>query len=307
VADVALLGTGRMGAAMARRVAAAEHRLTVWNRTPAAAREAVAGLPGATVAESAAQAVCDCEVVLSVLADGTASRAVLLDTDVLAALRAGAVVCDLATSGVPTARALADGLRGAGVGFVDAPVSGSVPAVEAGMLLVLAAGNPADVALARPVLSSFARRVAYVGAVGAGQAMKLAVNLVVHDLNAALSEALVLAESSGIQRESAYDVLQDSVVGAPFVTYKRPAFLEEDPPVAMSLDLVAKDLRLIAEHARDRGVDLEVTAAAATLYDAACRAGLGSADMASLRRFLDDRRDPGGRPGAAGAADDITV
>jgi 3-hydroxyisobutyrate dehydrogenase len=242
------------------------------------------------VAGSAAEAVRGCEVVLSVLADGTASRAVLLDTAVLAALRPGAVVCDLGTSGVATARALAAGLGAAGVRFVDAPVSGSVPAVEAGTLLVLAAGEPGDVDLARPVLSSFARRVVHLGAAGAGQAMKLAVNLVVHDLNAALSEALVLAESSGIQRESAYDVLQDSVVGAPFVVYKRAAFLEADTPVAMSLDLVAKDLRLIAAHAQESGVDVAVTAAAATLYDAACDAGLGRLDMAALRRFLDSRR-----------------
>ena len=210
MADVAVLGTGRMGAAMARRVALAGHRVTVLEphaghgagRGGRAARGA-----DARVASTAAEAVQGRDVVLSMLADGSATCAVLLDSDVTAALRQDAIVCDLATSGVAAARALADGLGARGVGFVDAPVSGSVPAVDAGTLLVMAAGEPSAVDAVRPVLEAFARKVVRVGDAGAGQAMKLAVNLVVHDLNTALSEALVLAERSGITREKAYDVL----------------------------------------------------------------------------------------------------
>src|SRR4051812_5998626 len=180
MADVAVLGTGRMGAAMARRVALAGHALTVWNRTPGSAQAVVDSLPAgaATVAPTAAEAVRGRDVVLSMLADGAATRAVLLDSTARAALRAGCVVCDLATSGVAAAPALAAGLTGAGAEFVDAPVSGSVPAVTAGTLLVMAGGRPEAVEGARPVLESFARRVLRVGDVGAGQAMKLAVNLV---------------------------------------------------------------------------------------------------------------------------------
>ena len=100
-----------------------------------------------------------------------------------------------------------------------------MPAVEAGTLLVMAGGDPPR--SPRPaVLAAFARRVLRVGDVGAGQAMKLAVNLVVHDLNAALAEALVLAEGAGITAEDAYDVFEESVVAAPFVRYKRAAFLD---------------------------------------------------------------------------------
>src|SRR4051812_22609400 len=116
MADVTVLGTGRMGAAMARRVASAGHRLTVWNRSPAAAQAVADALPAgtATVAVTAADAVRDGEVVLSMLADGTATRAVLLDSQVMVALRPGCVVCDLATSGVATARALDEGMSAAG-------------------------------------------------------------------------------------------------------------------------------------------------------------------------------------------------
>ena len=101
--------------------------------------------------------------------------------------------------------------------FVDAPVSGSVPAVEAGTLLVMAGGEPDAVDAARPVLGAFARKVLHVGPAGAGQTMKLAVNLVVHDLNAAVAEALRLARSAGIAAADAYDVFQESVVAAPYV------------------------------------------------------------------------------------------
>jgi 3-hydroxyisobutyrate dehydrogenase-like beta-hydroxyacid dehydrogenase len=277
-----------MGAAMARRVASAGHRLTVWNRSRAAAQAVADGLPDAAVqvAGSAADAVRGRDVVLSMLADGAITCAVLLDTDVSGAFRTDTVVCDLATSGVAAAHTLARGLAARGLRVVDAPVSGSVPAVDAGSLLVMAGGDPGAIRVATPVLSAFARLVVRVGDVGAGQAMKLAVNLVVHDLNAALSEALVLAENAGITREAAYDVLADSVVAAPFVGYKRAAFLEAATPVAMSLDLVRKDLRLVSELAASVEVRTAVTDAAAAMVDAACEAGHGAEDMAALSRFL---------------------
>jgi 3-hydroxyisobutyrate dehydrogenase-like beta-hydroxyacid dehydrogenase len=281
-----------MGAAMARRVAAAGHRLTLWNRTAATAR-ALAESLAVAVADTPADAVRDRDVVLCVLADGPSTRTVLLDAEVLAALAPAAVVCDLGTSGVATARELAEGLTRAGARFVDAPVSGSVPAVAAGTLLVMAGADDASVEAARDVLSAFARCILRVGGPGAGQAMKLAVNLVVHDLNAALSEALVLAESAGITRESAYDVLQESVAAAPFVSYKRDAFLDPDAPVAMSLDLVSKDMRLITDLAGALAVPVAVTEAARRAVDEACAAGIGSSDMAQLSRFLGRR---GGTP-----------
>ncbi len=286
MADVAVVGTGRMGAAMARRVAAAGHSLVVWNRTMASARSVAESLPAGTVrvAATAAEAVSGRAVVLSMLADGAVTCEVLLDTSVLEALAPGTVVCDLATSGVAAAQELQRGLLAFGAGFVDAPVSGSVPAVDAGTLLVMAGGDATVIDAATPVLESFARKVVRVGEVGAGQAMKLAVNLVVHGLNAALSEALVLAEHAGITRRDAYDVLQDSVVAAPFVTYKRAAFLDPATPVAMSLDLVLKDLRLIMELAEGLSVEAPVTQSVRESVAAACDAGWGARDMAGLSR-----------------------
>ena len=288
MAEVAVLGLGRMGSAMARRVAAAGHTVRVWNRTSTTA-EALAAADGSgrtRAVADAADAVREADVVLVMLADGGATRALLLDTSVLAVVSPSTVVVDLGTSGVDTAAQLAAGFAAAGKRYVDAPVSGSVPAVEGGTLLVMASGDEADVDAVREVLGAFARTVLHLGAAGTGQAMKLAVNLVVHDLNSAISESLALAESAGIPMDRAYDVLSQSVVGAPFVQYKRAAFLDESTPVAMSLDLVAKDLRLVLELAASKGAQVSSTAAVLGQVTAAVEAGWGQQDMAALRRFI---------------------
>lgn len=281
-----MLGTGRMGEAMARRLAGAGHAVRVWNRTASTAERLAADVPGVTAVRDAASAVEGAAVVISVLATGEATEDLLLDPAVVAALDPATVVVDHGTSGAESARRMAAALDGAGRRFVDAPVSGSVPTVLSGQLLVMAAGAPEDVAAAAPVIAAYARRVTPVGAPGAGQVMKLAVNLVVHTLNAAVSEALVLADRGGIDPSDAYDVLEDSVVGAPFVKYKRSAFLDEESPVAMTVDLTVKDLGLIRDLATDLAARLPLAQAVAGLYADAAAAGHGAEDMASVARYL---------------------
>ena len=294
MAAVALLGAGRMGSAMVRRLVVEGHRVAVWNRSASSVAVLASELAdhGMTVAESPAAAVAEAEVVLATLADGTVTQAVLLDPVLLAALPAGAVVCDLATSGVVAAREIAARYGDAGRAFVDAPVSGSVASVEAGELLVMASGAPDAVDRARPVLAALARRIVHIGEAGAGQAMKLAVNLVVHDLNAAVSEGLLLAARAGVPPDVAYGVFEESVISAPYVRYKRSAFLDPAAPVAMALDLVRKDLRLVAELAHHVGAPISATEAVTAQVAAACEAGWGARDMASITRYLDETTHP---------------
>ena len=291
MADVTVLGTGRMGAAMARKLAEAGHAVTVWNRSEASA-DALALEIGATRADTAASAVAGADLVICMLADGVATVEVLLAEDVLAALAGDVVVCDMATSGVDAARHIAAALRERGVRFVDAPVSGSVPTIAAGQLLVMASGDESAVRDAEPVLLAFAKRVAYLGPAGAGQAMKLSVNLVVHTLNSALSEALALAAGGGVSTEAAYDIFLESVIAAPFVVYKRAAYLDPQTPVAMSLALTAKDLGLITGLAREEGVRTLVADAVRAEVQGACAAGWGESDMAALHRYLASATGP---------------
>ena len=287
---VTVLGTGRMGAAMARKLTEAGHDVRVWNRTAATAEALAVDVPGLRVAPDPADAVAGADVVISVLASGDVTVGVLLEESVVTALNPEVVVVDHGTSGVEATRRLSDGLTAAGRRFVDGPVSGSVPTVLAGQLLVMAAGAAGDVADVTPVLSAYARGVAHVGDVGAGQVMKLAVNLVVHTLNAAVGEALSLTGRTGIDPAAAYDVMQDSVVGAPFVRYKRDAFMDPTTPVAMSIDLTVKDLGLIRDLAAELGTTLPVGEAVSELYRSASRAGRGAEDMAAIARFLRDVR-----------------
>ena len=148
-------------------------------------------------------------------------------------------------------------------------------------------GDAAALERARPVLDSLAARVFHLGPTGAGAAMKLAVNAVIFGLNVALSEALVLAERAGVDREAAYDVLQASAVGAPYVTYKRAAFLHpEATATAFSLDLATKDLRLITDLAAATGVPVAQAATNLGLISEAAASLGGDRDFALVAEHL---------------------
>ena len=245
---VGILGTGRMGAAAARAGAAAGHDLVLWNRTPAAASELASAL-GARTAATPRDVAAMSDVSITMLADGPAVDSVFGGPDgLLTGARPDTVLVDCSTVPPATLRAHAVAARSTGAGILDAPVSGSVALAERGQLTLMVGGEAADVGRARPVLDALGSTVFHLGPLGSGAAMKLAVNTVIFGLNGALAEALVLAEAAGIDRAAAYDVLAASAVGAPFVGYKRTAFLEpEATPVAFALDLAAKDLRLIAD------------------------------------------------------------
>ncbi|MGH6657969.1 MAG: NAD(P)-dependent oxidoreductase [Actinocrinis sp.] len=292
---VAVLGLGRMGAAMAAALAEAGHEVSAWNRSesgrarlaeelrlldpPAASERAEV-----TYAAGAAEAVAGAQVVVAMLADGPAVEDVLFGGPAVAdALVPGAVFCDMGTSGVDTALRCADRLATTGHAYLDAPVSGSVATVRAHRLLVMAGGPPDVVDAVDPVFGAFAGRVLRVGDAGSGQAMKLSVNAIVHILDGALSEALVLAERGGVDRDTALEVIASSVVAAPFVQYKRAAFADpRAQPVAFTIDLMRKDLALVRRFAGQRGAAVPLAEAVAHVADLASAAGLGGRDMAEL-------------------------
>jgi 3-hydroxyisobutyrate dehydrogenase-like beta-hydroxyacid dehydrogenase len=285
---VGVLGTGRMGGAMARALTAAGFEVVLWNRTPAAAEALATELGGRSVARPRDVAAA-ADVCITMLADGAAVDAVYAGRDgLVAGARPGNVLVDASTVPPATLRTHAAAVRGAGAGLLDSPVSGSVTLAESGRLTLMVGGEPADLERARPVLDALAATVFHLGPLGSGAAMKLAVNTVIFGLNQALAEGLVLAEAAGIRRELAYDVLTASAVGAPYVGYKRAAFLDPDgTPVAFALDLAAKDLRLIADLARDVGVDLPQAAAnLAAIVEAAAESGGGDRDFSAVAVHL---------------------
>jgi 3-hydroxyisobutyrate dehydrogenase-like beta-hydroxyacid dehydrogenase len=281
---VAFLGLGRMGAPMAARLS--DFDLTVWNRTPRPERVPA----GATIADTPSAAVADADVVVTMVADGGALIALIEGPDgVLSGdLAAGAVLVDMSTIGPSAAHDVASRAARAGIAFLDAPVSGSTPAAQSGQLVAMVGGPARALERVRPVLAAMTREQLHLGETGTGAAMKLALNLALAVTNQTIAETLLLAERAGIARAAAYDVLEAGALASPYVGYKRAAF--EDPegsPVAFSIELMRKDVRLALELARRAGLDLPAGQSAAAGLDRALDGGLGDADLVSVLRALD--------------------
>ncbi|HJQ77765.1 MAG TPA: NAD(P)-dependent oxidoreductase [Acidimicrobiia bacterium] len=286
---VAVLGVGRMGGAMARRFADAGYPVVVWNRDRAKA-DAVAAETGADIAESPAEAASSSDILVSSLADDEALRMVYLGPDGVAEGGSQSLAAaDTSTVAPLTVVEVGAAMDRTGAGFADCPVSGSISTVETGSLIVMAGGDPEVVDRVEPVLGAIARQVVRVGGRGAGAACKLAVNGLVHGLNIALSEALVLAEKAGVDRKAAYEVFAAGAGGAPFVQYKREAFENpDDAKVAFTLDLVAKDLELITGLAEQVGAPMAQAGTGLEIVGKALAKGMAERDMSAIAVYLRD-------------------
>jgi 3-hydroxyisobutyrate dehydrogenase-like beta-hydroxyacid dehydrogenase len=238
--SIALLGTGHMGTPMARRLLAAGHRVKVWNRRPA--RAAALATAGAEVAATPAQAVVDADVVITMLTDAAAVEAALFQTDGGAAgsLRPGAVVLQMSTIGPDEVRAVAARLP-EDVSFLDAPVGGSVGAVEAGTLTIFVGGSDEAAERAEPVLRDLGT-IRRCGPIGAGAAMKLVVNTAMITALGALRDTLAVAEAAGVDRATALDVLSAGPLGG---AVKRATAAG----ASFAVSLAAKDARLALREA----------------------------------------------------------
>jgi 3-hydroxyisobutyrate dehydrogenase-like beta-hydroxyacid dehydrogenase len=295
---VAVVGTGRMGSAMARSLARGGAEVVLHNRSPEPAARLAAEL-GASVAASAAEAAAATDVAITMLADGDAVRAMWAGPDGLAAgAHPGGVLVDSSTVPPDTLVPFEAPVRERGSGILDAPVSGSVHLAGSGGLTIMAGGSAEDLERARPALDLVARQVTHVGPLGAGAALKLAVNALIFAMNNSVSEALVLAEAAGLDRAVAYEVFVNSAAGAPFVAYKREAFVDpEGTPVAFSFDLADKDLRLIADLARRLGVPVPQSLENHRIIGAAASRLGGGRDMSAVAVHLRELTKEGAATG----------
>jgi 3-hydroxyisobutyrate dehydrogenase/2-hydroxy-3-oxopropionate reductase len=270
-------------------LSAAGYDLIVFNRDTSKA-EAVASKTGAKVASTPAEAAGKADVILTSLADDEAVVAVYEgDEGIVSGIGPGKLAIDTSTIDPETVRRIGAAIDETGAGFLDCPVSGSVATVEAGALTIMAGGDVELVDRVRPLLETLSSRVIHVGARGSGAATKLAVNGLVHGLNVALAEALVLAERAGVDRATAYEVFVSGAGGAPFVQYKRAAYEHPDEAqVAFSLDLVAKDLELITGLGEKVGAPMSQARTGLDIVRRAMAAGLGQRDMSAIAIYLRD-------------------
>jgi 3-hydroxyisobutyrate dehydrogenase-like beta-hydroxyacid dehydrogenase len=283
---VGFAGLGRMGTQMARRVLTAGFPLTVWNRSP----ERIDSLTsaGARAVETPKALAESSQVVITMVSDAAALGDVLRgDAGLLAGLGAGSILVDTSTIGAAAAIEFAGAVRERGADWIDAPVSGSTALAEKGELTLMMGGDRDAIERAEPVLAAFSRKRFHLGGAGAGAAMKLAVQAVLAVLNEAVAEGLVLAERAGIAREAAYDVFSGGAVAAPFVLYKRDAFVRPaDTPVAFTVDLMRKDLGLVLELAREAGIELAAVHAADEMLVRASDLDLGDDDFSSVAEVI---------------------
>ena len=284
---VAFLGLGRMGAPMAGRLSAAGHELVVWSRTGAHA-EALAGR--AEVAASPAEAGGKVDVAITMLTDGGALEEVVLGRDgLVGGLGSGSLLIDMSTTGPGPARKVAGALGDHGVGFVDAPVAGSVGPAAEGTLAIMVGGTDEAVARARPILEVLGdpERTWHVGPVGAGQAAKLMLNLVLGGVTVAVAEGFILGRLLGLSPEDALEVLAGASVASQTVRSKGAKLRSGDyGDPGFRLALMHKDLRLAVEAARAGRANLPATERVAELYAGAKGRGLADQDYSAVAAYL---------------------
>lgn len=275
---------------MASNVASAGFPLTVWNRTAAKA-EALAAEAGAEVAPSPADLARMVDVVITMVADGEVLADLYAGSGAMCgSLPAGTVCVDMSTVSPEESRHVAAAVEAAGGRFVDAPVSGSTAIATAGTLTIMAGGRSDDVEFLRPVFEALGSRVYHMGPVGSGATIKLAVNSIVYGLGQAVAEALVLAEAAGIGRDTAYEVFANSAIAAPFVHYRREAFLKPgEVPVAFRMVLAKKDLDLALDLAESAGASMPQAILNRSELVEAIAAGFGDHDMSAVAEYLRSR------------------
>jgi 3-hydroxyisobutyrate dehydrogenase len=278
---MAVLGTGIMGAPMARNLAAAGHDVRAWNRT----RDKAESLTdvGVTVTGTPAQAVDGAATVVTMLVDGDAVDAVLRDA--ADGLTSSTLWLQMSTVGHRWADELAALADQLGVIHVDAPVLGTRGPAEQGTLTVLAAGAPEVRDRAAEVFDVVGARTIWLDRPGQASRLKLVANAWVTALTAALAESVALAEHLDLDPERFLEAIEGGPVGAPYARVKGELMLAGDYPASFPAAHALKDVRLILD-AADDGPDLRVARAVADGFAATVDAGHGDDDMSALRRVV---------------------
>lgn len=277
---IGIAGIGRMGSAIAARLASLGHEMMVWNRSADKAR--ATGLPVAATARELAER---CEVVISILSDARAVEQVY--GEMLAGNVKGKLFIEMSTVRPETQKQLSRKINSSAAQLVECPVGGTIGPAKEGKLFGFAGGEPADVARARPVLEQMCRRLEHVGPIGAGARMKLAINLPLLVYWQALGEALSLVRDLNLDPNRLMDILADTS-GAPNMMKNRAAIVagalagKEPSPVTVNVDTMKKDLTEMVEEIRSVGFSSLVTQAALEGFSRASRAGLGAKDCSMI-------------------------
>lgn len=286
MARVAFLGLGVMGGPMARHLAAKGHEVTVYNRTANKAQDWVLAHGGAA-APSPFAAARRAEFVFACVGNDDDLRAVTLgDAGAFAAMGKGAIFVDHTTVSAQVTRELAVIAGAAGIGFVDAPVSGGQAGAENGILSIMCGGAVADYAAAEPIMAAYARICRHLGDSGAGQLAKMMNQICIAGLMQGLSEALAFGEKAGLDGAAVVEVISQGAAGSWQMVNRHKTMLEDRYDFGFAVDWMRKDLAICLDTADQIGARLPVTALIDQFYKDVQLMGGGRNDTSSLIRRL---------------------
>jgi 3-hydroxyisobutyrate dehydrogenase len=286
---IGFLGLGVMGSGMVARLLDAGFGVTVWNRN--AARAEPLGAKGAAIAGSPREAAAASDVVVAMVADDQASRAVWTGTDgAVEGLREDAVAIECSTLSPEWVTELSGVIAARGAAFLDAPVTGSKPQAASGELLFLVGGDPAALDSVREVFRPMSRDVVHMGPVASGARMKLVNNFMSAVQAVALGEALAFSHECGLDPVGAMHVLTNGAPGSPLVKTVGARMMARDYAVNFYLRLMRKDVGYASEEAKRHGVELRTATAALARFDEAIAAGWGESDFAAVAEAIAKRK-----------------
>jgi 3-hydroxyisobutyrate dehydrogenase len=276
---VAVLGTGIMGAAMARNLLAGGMEVRAWNRS----REKAEPLEedGAEVADSPADAARGADFLLTMLADADVVEEAIAG-DVLPALAEDGVWLQMSTVGEDGSNRLAETANEHGVDFVDAPVLGTRQPAEQGQLVVLASGPEEVRERSQQIFDAVGSKTVWLGEAGAGSRLKLVVNNWIVGLLGVLAETVAFANSIGVDPARFLETIEGGPLGLPYAQLKGNMMIEEDFPTSFSARLARKDTGLVLDTAETHDLEMPIARAVAARFDEAIQAGHGEQDMAAI-------------------------
>jgi 3-hydroxyisobutyrate dehydrogenase len=279
MATIAALGTGVMGAPMARNLARAGHEVRAWNRSLDKAQ--ALSDEGVGVRDDPASAADGADVVMTMLSDADA----VLDVARRANLADGQIWWQASTIGIEGIEQCAVLAQETGAVLVDAPVLGTRLPAEEGKLVVLASGPDAALDACAPLFDAVGQRTMRLGAAGTATRLKLAVNLWVLVVTQGTAETIAVAQSLGVEPGWVLEALEGGALDLPYFRMKTKLMLDEEFPASFALALAAKDARLVAAAAERHGADLPIARAVAERLTQATDAGHGDEDMAATYRL----------------------
>jgi 3-hydroxyisobutyrate dehydrogenase len=292
--SIGFIGMGHMGRHMAHRLLDTGYQLTVYERTKQKAQEV--GQRGAQVAQTPKDLAATCQVVMACVTDDQAQQDVMFGPDgALAGVHAGSMMIDLSTVSPDASRRLYQAAKEKGVPMIDAAVSGSVPQVDQGSLVIFVGGEHKTYQQCKPILDVLGKNSYYMGASGMGTTMKLVVNTLLGLSMQALAEAIALGEKAGLEKGLLLDVLGQTAVLTPGQKSKLDNVRQEQYPTNFALSLMHKDFSLVLSRAYDVSVSMPATAAAQQMYTAAMAKGM-DADFSIMIQFMEELAGLSTRP-----------